>query len=76
MRAIFRIPNKLVIILIRAYQLMISPFLPASCRFTPTCSEYGKAAFLKYNVFKALYLTLWRILRCNPFSRGGYDPLP
>ncbi|MBO5289699.1 MAG: membrane protein insertion efficiency factor YidD [Spirochaetales bacterium] len=58
------------------YQHYISPLFPSSCRFYPSCSEYAKQAFLKYNFVKALVLTIWRILRCNPFSKGGYDPLP
>ncbi|HPB18765.1 MAG TPA: membrane protein insertion efficiency factor YidD [Candidatus Cloacimonas sp.] len=70
------LPNLLFLALIRFYQLAFSPFLPASCRFEPSCSVYGYQAFKKYNFFKAFYLTAWRILRCNPFHKGGYDPLP
>ncbi|MDZ4122052.1 MAG: membrane protein insertion efficiency factor YidD [Candidatus Cloacimonadaceae bacterium] len=73
---LLRLPNIAVLFLIKIYQSFISPVLPSSCRFSPTCSEYGKEAFQKYNAIKALYLTLWRILRCNPFHPGGYDPLP
>ena len=64
--------------LIRFYQKIISPYLlpGAHCRFTPTCSEYGYQAFSKYPFFKALYLTVKRLLRCHPFHKGGYDPLP
>lgn len=64
--------------LIRFYQKVISPYLlpGAHCRFNPTCSEYGYQAFSKYPFFKALYLTVRRILRCHPFHEGGYDPLP
>ncbi|MBQ1972341.1 MAG: membrane protein insertion efficiency factor YidD [Treponema sp.] len=58
------------------YQHYISPFFPSSCRFYPSCSEYAKQAFLKYGFLKASILTIWRILRCNPFSKGGFDPLP
>ncbi|MCL1827566.1 MAG: membrane protein insertion efficiency factor YidD [Candidatus Cloacimonetes bacterium] len=61
--------------MINFYQKCISPYLPPSCRFTPTCSNYSKEAFMKYNFFKALYLTIKRILKCNPFHPGGYDPL-
>jgi len=71
-----RLPNLLFIALIRFYQLALSPLMLPSCRFYPSCSQYGLAAFRKYNVFKALGLTIWRVLRCNPFNRGGYDPLP
>ncbi|MEJ8786620.1 membrane protein insertion efficiency factor YidD [Peptoniphilus sp. EMRHCC_23] len=64
--------------LIRFYQKVISPYiLPgAHCRFYPTCSQYGYEAFSTYPFFKALYLTIRRILRCHPFHKGGYDPLP
>lgn len=61
--------------LVRIYQKVISPFLPPSCRFIPTCSEYSYQALKKYGVFKGSILSLWRILRCNPFNKGGYDPV-
>lgn len=70
------LPRTLALGLIRLYQKAISPFLPKSCRFTPSCSEYALEAFEKYPLHKAFYLSGWRILRCNPFCRGGYDPLP
>ena len=65
-----------LIALVKFYQLCISPFTPPSCRFTPTCSQYGLEAIQKYGAFKGSLLALWRILRCNPFSHGGYDPVP
>lgn len=55
--------------------MFISPIFPPSCRFYPTCSHYSLEAFQKYGVFKGLYKSAWRILRCNPFNKGGYDPL-
>jgi len=55
--------------------MIISPLFPSVCRFTPSCSEYAVQAFTKYGVFKGAAKTAWRILRCNPFSRGGYDPV-
>lgn len=67
--------NRYVITLIKFYKKYISGALPDACRFTPTCSEYAMQAYTKYNFFKATGLTLWRILRCNPFCKGGYDPL-
>ncbi len=67
--------RKIAIALIKFYRKHISPGLPDACRFTPTCSEYALQAYEKYNFFKATGLTIWRILRCNPFSKGGYDPL-
>ena len=62
--------------LIRLYQRFISPLKPKSCRDTPTCSAYAIEAFTKRGFFVGFALTLWRILRCNPFSKGGYDPVP
>ncbi|MEA3432492.1 MAG: membrane protein insertion efficiency factor YidD [bacterium (Candidatus Stahlbacteria) CG23_combo_of_CG06-09_8_20_14_all_40_9] len=64
------------IILLTIYQKIVSPLFPPSCRFYPTCSEYTKGAILKYGVFKGIALGIRRVLRCNPFSRGGYDPIP
>ena len=58
------------------YKVAISPLLPPSCRFYPTCSEYAVDALKKHGVFKGLYLTFRRIIRCNPFCDGGYDPVP
>ncbi len=61
---------------IRGYKLAVSPLMPPACRFVPTCSEYGYEAVAKYGIIKGGRLALWRILRCNPFGRGGYDPVP
>ena len=72
---IIRLPRKLVILLIRFYQKFISPSLPKRCIFYPTCSEYTKQAIEKYGAIKGTILGIYRILRCNPFSKGGYDPL-
>lgn len=62
--------------LIGLYRKFISPIKPPCCRFTPTCSAYAIEAFKKRGFFIGLMLTVWRILRCNPFSKGGYDPVP
>jgi len=62
--------------LIRLYQLTLSPLLPPSCRFTPTCSHYTYEAIEKYGLIKGSWMGFKRILRCNPFSAGGYDPVP
>ena len=62
--------------LIGLYRKFISPLKPPCCRFTPTCSAYAIEAFQKRGFFVGFALTLWRILRCNPFSKGGYDPVP
>ncbi|MBC7234901.1 MAG: membrane protein insertion efficiency factor YidD [Chloroflexi bacterium] len=61
---------------IRFYQRFISPALPPSCRFTPSCSEYAYQAIQKYGLFYGAWLGLRRLLRCHPFHPGGYDPLP
>lgn len=68
--------SKVCMLLIRFYQKNISPALGAHCRFLPTCSEYSYEAFKKYGFFKGLYLSFRRIIRCNPFCEGGYDPVP
>jgi len=65
----------LVILLIKFYQKAISPSLPRTCRFYPTCSNYSIEAIEKYGILKGGLMSLWRILRCNPFSKGGYDPV-
>lgn len=70
-------PLKILLIkLIRGYQVSISPLLPPSCRYTPTCSHYGIEALSKYGLIKGCWLTLRRILRCHPWAKGGYDPVP
>lgn len=62
--------------LIRFYQRHISPYKPPCCRFVPTCSQYAVEALEEHGFWKGSLLSLWRILRCNPFSKGGYDPVP
>ncbi|MCF7873494.1 MAG: membrane protein insertion efficiency factor YidD [Candidatus Omnitrophica bacterium] len=66
--------RRAAIFLIQIYQ-KLPQFLPTSCIYIPTCSEYAKQAFEKHFFLKALGLTVFRILRCNPFSRGGFDPV-
>lgn len=63
------------IYLIKGYQKLIGPLLPPSCRFFPSCSEYGVQAYTRFGVLKGTAKTVWRILRCNPFNKGGYDPV-
>lgn len=65
-----------ILFLIRGYQRVISPFLPRSCRFYPTCSNYCYEAIQKYGPRKGLWLGMKRIVRCHPFNPGGYDPVP
>ena len=68
--------KKLVIAMIRFYQKYISPCKGTKCPYVPSCSQYGLEAIEKYGVIKGGLLAAWRILRCNPFSKGGYDPVP
>ena len=68
--------RKFFIGIVRIYQKYISPLKKPCCRFTPTCSEYALEAFKVHGALKGLYLSIKRILRCNPFSEGGYDPVP
>lgn len=68
--------RKIFMLLIRGYQVGISPMLPASCRYYPTCSAYALEAFERYGVIKGGWLATRRIFRCHPFRPGGYDPVP
>jgi len=62
---------------IRIYQMTVSRVLPANtCRFYPSCSHYGYRAIYKFGLFKGSLMAIWRVLRCNPFNKGGYDPVP
>ncbi len=67
--------KSLLLGLIRAYQTVISPALPRSCKYHPTCSQYAVDALRRYGVARGLVLASWRLLRCNPLSYGGYDPV-
>ncbi|MDZ7683603.1 MAG: membrane protein insertion efficiency factor YidD [Fodinibius sp.] len=62
--------------LVRLYQLVISPWMPSSCRYHPTCSQYSIQAFRQHGALKGLWLTVKRIGRCHPWSKGGHDPVP
>ncbi len=66
----------LALALIRLYQLTLSRVLPPSCRFYPTCSQYGYEAIRRYGILKGGWLTVCRLARCHPFHPGGYDPVP
>ncbi|NPA58610.1 MAG: membrane protein insertion efficiency factor YidD [Aquificae bacterium] len=65
--------KKAVVNTLKLYQKFISPMYPASCRYYPTCSQYSVEAVEKYGVVKGLLKSIWRILRCNPFAKGGVD---
>jgi len=67
--------KNLLIKFVRFYQKYISANRPPSCKYYPTCSAYSIEALEKHGAFKGIFMTLWRILRCNPFSKGGYDPV-
>jgi len=69
-------PRRAVALLIRGYQRVISPALPPSCRFTPSCSQYTLEAVTRYGVLRGGWMGARRIARCHPFHPGGYDPVP
>lgn len=68
--------KKIIIALIRFYQLALSPLKQPTCRFSPTCSQYSIKAIERFGVIKGTYLSVRRILKCHPFHEGGYDPVP
>ena len=68
------LPRLALVGLVRFYQMAVSPHLPASCRYTPTCSEYAVIALREYGAVRGTVLAVWRILRCNPWGGHGYDP--
>jgi uncharacterized protein len=71
------IPRIFLLGLIRGYQAVVSPMMPPdTCRFYPSCSHYGYHAIYKYGSIKGFWMAFWRVLRCNPFNPGGYDPVP
>ena len=68
--------SELALLPVRVYRRVISPFKPASCRFSPTCSQYTIEAVRAHGILRGSGLALWRILRCQPFCEGGHDPVP
>ena len=68
--------KKVLMALIRFYQSAITPNTKAHCIYIPTCSQYGLEAIERFGALKGSALTIWRFLRCNPFAKGGYDPVP
>ena len=64
------------VFIVKAYQNIISPLFPPTCRYTPTCSEYAIQSLKKYGLFKGVYLSIKRIVNCHPWGGSGYDPIP
>jgi putative membrane protein insertion efficiency factor len=69
-----RLLGKILSIAIKTYQLTIGVIFSGRCRFHPSCSEYARQSFIKYGAIKGIYKSGWRLLRCNPWNPGGYDP--
>ena len=67
---------RLLVLLIRGYQVTLSPLLPPACRYTPTCSHYAAEALRRHGALTGSWMALRRLLRCHPFRAGGYDPVP
>jgi uncharacterized protein len=70
------VPRTVLILLVRTYQIALSPLLPASCRYYPSCSTYAIEALDRHGALRGGWLALRRLVRCNPFRPGGYDPVP
>lgn len=68
--------RRLLVVLVDGYRRLISPLLPPLCRFQPSCSAYAREALLRHGAIKGTLLAAWRILRCNPLGKGGFDPVP
>ncbi|MCT4635113.1 MAG: membrane protein insertion efficiency factor YidD [Rickettsiales bacterium] len=68
--------RKIVVLFIKGYQYILSPYWPGVCRYTPTCSNYSIAAFNKYGFFKGFWFSIKRIVKCHPWGGSGHDPLP
>jgi putative membrane protein insertion efficiency factor len=73
---VFEIPRRVLVLLIRGYQKIVSPALPAACRFHPSCSQYTLEAVQRYGALRGSGMGFLRILRCHPWHPGGYDPVP
>lgn len=76
-RTLWNLPRIPFLALIRLYQKLVSPTLPPNtCIFYPSCSHYGYQAIYRYGAIRGIVMAVWRVLRCNPFNKGGYDPVP
>lgn len=69
------LPQRAVLLLLRAYKWAISPMFPPACRYVPTCSEYAMEAVERYGAMRGGLMATWRLLRCHPLAKGGYDPV-
>ena len=69
------VPKKIVFGLLRGYKWVVSPMLPPACRYVPTCSEYAMEAVERYGALRGGWMAMWRVMRCHPFVKGGYDPV-
>jgi putative membrane protein insertion efficiency factor len=76
MDPIVLLPQRLLALLIRGYQRLVSPLLPPSCRFYPSCSQYALEAVNRHGALKGSWLAVRRLARCHPFNAGGFDPVP
>ena len=76
MQKVWLLPRHLLAGLVRGYQLIISPLLPPSCRFMPSCSQYALEAIMRHGAVRGTWLTVRRLVRCHPFHPGGFDPVP
>jgi putative membrane protein insertion efficiency factor len=76
MESIVQLPRRALALLIRGYQRFLSPLLPPSCRFYPSCSQYALEAISRHGALKGSWLAIRRLARCHPFNAGGFDPVP
>ncbi len=76
LRAVFHLPQQLLMGVVKAYRLLLSPWLGSACRFEPTCSAYALQALQQHGAMAGSYLTLYRLARCQPWCNGGHDPVP
>jgi hypothetical protein len=76
LRALVRLPARVVVLLLRGYQLVISPMYGPTCRYAPSCSSYAVQAVEAHGLLRGAALATWRLLRCHPWAAGGWDPVP
>ncbi|MHB9038527.1 MAG: membrane protein insertion efficiency factor YidD [Armatimonadota bacterium] len=71
-----KLPGRVIVLLIKIYQKLVSPLIPPACRFTPTCSAYAITSIERYGALKGGWMAVRRISRCHPWNPGGFDPVP